>query len=63
MADENEGAPSPLPLSSDEKRVLELHDRLQQLQLEIALLTAQKDYVPSKSLSPHQYLPLANNRY
>ncbi|ETS86914.1 hypothetical protein PFICI_00742 [Pestalotiopsis fici W106-1] len=38
-----------LPLSEDEKRVLELYDRLQQLQLEIALITAQKNYTPSTS--------------
>ena len=36
----------PLLLSRDERRVLELHDRLQQLQLEIALITAQNSYVP-----------------
>jgi hypothetical protein len=39
-------APSPLLLSDNEKRVLELYDKLQQLQLEVALLTAQKNYVP-----------------
>ncbi|KAI5868209.1 centromere protein H (CENP-H)-domain-containing protein [Durotheca rogersii] len=44
-------APAPLPLSRDEKRVLELHDRLQQLQLEIALLTAQKKYAPGSGSS------------
>ena len=38
--------PPPLPLSDDERRVLELHGRLQQLQLEIALITAQNSYVP-----------------
>ncbi|KAI1658312.1 centromere protein H (CENP-H)-domain-containing protein [Daldinia decipiens] len=38
--------PTPLLLSDDEKRILSLHDRLQQLQLEIALLTAQKSYDP-----------------
>lgn len=38
----------PLLLSEDERQVLELYDRLQQLQLEIALITAQKNYVPSK---------------
>ncbi|OTA93557.1 hypothetical protein M434DRAFT_395495 [Hypoxylon sp. CO27-5] len=41
--------PAPLLLSDDERRILELHDRLQQLQLEIALLTAQKKYDPDKS--------------
>ncbi|KAI5925327.1 centromere protein H (CENP-H)-domain-containing protein [Camillea tinctor] len=41
--------PAPLLLSADEKRVLELYDRLQQLQLEIALLNAQKNYVPDTS--------------
>ena len=39
---------APLLLSDDEKRILYLHDRLQQLQLEIALLTAQKNYDPSQ---------------
>lgn len=42
------GKPSPLLLSDDEQRVLELYDRLQQLQLEIALITAQKEYEPSR---------------
>ncbi|KAI1442020.1 centromere protein H (CENP-H)-domain-containing protein [Annulohypoxylon stygium] len=42
---------APLLLSDDEKRILYLHDRLQQLQLEIALLTAQKNYDPSTSPS------------
>lgn len=37
-----------LPLSQDEKRVLELYDKLQQLQLEIALITARKDYTPGE---------------
>ncbi|CAJ2513132.1 Uu.00g012510.m01.CDS01 [Anthostomella pinea] len=46
MADQDPEAPIPLRLSDDEKRVLELHDRLQQLQLEIAIITAQKNYVP-----------------
>ncbi|KAI1503753.1 centromere protein H (CENP-H)-domain-containing protein [Biscogniauxia marginata] len=47
MVDLNaEGGPAPLPLSKDERRILELHDRLQQLQLEIALLNAQRNYVP-----------------
>ena len=49
MADETATeVPAPLLLSDDEKRILELHDRLQQLQLEIALLTAQKNYDPSQ---------------
>lgn len=42
--------PSPLLLSVDEKRVLQLYDRLQQLQLELALLTSQKNYVPGEAL-------------
>ncbi|KAI0484946.1 centromere protein H (CENP-H)-domain-containing protein [Xylariaceae sp. FL0804] len=46
MADPDTNAPGLLPLSADEKRVLELHDRLQQLQLETALLRARRDYVP-----------------
>ncbi|KAI1397317.1 centromere protein H (CENP-H)-domain-containing protein [Hypoxylon fuscum] len=51
MADEITETPAPLPLSGDEKRILELHDRLQQLQLEIALLTSQKNYDPSTTTS------------
>ncbi|KAI0187337.1 centromere protein H (CENP-H)-domain-containing protein [Xylaria flabelliformis] len=47
MADENAEAATPLLLSDREKRVLELHDKLQQLQLEIALLNAQNNYVPN----------------
>ncbi|KAI0444800.1 centromere protein H (CENP-H)-domain-containing protein [Xylaria telfairii] len=46
MADGGVEAPTPLLLSDREKRVLELHDKLQQLQLEIALLNAQNNYVP-----------------
>ncbi|OTA99685.1 hypothetical protein M426DRAFT_324936 [Hypoxylon sp. CI-4A] len=46
MADGATETPTPLLLSDDEKRILELYDRLQQLQVEIALLTAQKDYDP-----------------
>lgn len=42
-----EDGPKPLLLSADEKRILELYDRLQQLQLEIALTAARKNYVPS----------------
>ncbi|KAH9886853.1 centromere protein H (CENP-H)-domain-containing protein [Xylariomycetidae sp. FL2044] len=45
MADQDDSEVlAPLTLSSDEKRVLELHDRLQQLQLEIALLRARQSY-------------------
>lgn len=41
-----------LPLSEDERRVLELYDRLQQLQLEVAVLNAsQKSGKKSKRLS------------
>ncbi|TRX98926.1 hypothetical protein FHL15_000268 [Xylaria flabelliformis] len=47
MADENAEAATPLLLSDREKRILELHDKLQQLQLEIALLNAQNNYVPN----------------
>ncbi|KAI0152079.1 centromere protein H (CENP-H)-domain-containing protein [Hypoxylon sp. NC0597] len=49
MAEGTTDIPTPLLLSDDERRILELHDRLQQLQLEIALLTAQKNYDPDKS--------------
>lgn len=44
MADDGQ-----LPLSEDEERVLALFDRLQELQLEIALLRAQRDYEPSEA--------------
>ncbi|KAI0142799.1 centromere protein H (CENP-H)-domain-containing protein [Xylariaceae sp. FL1272] len=44
MADENTEAPTPLLLSNTEKRVLELYDTLEQLQRQIALLNAQKNY-------------------
>jgi hypothetical protein len=40
--------PAPLLLSDDEKHVLELYDRLQQLRVEISLLTAHRDYNPCK---------------
>ena len=38
----------PLPLSDAEKRLLELYDRLQELQVEIALLRAQQNHRPCK---------------
>ncbi|GAW10951.1 hypothetical protein ANO14919_002890 [Xylariales sp. No.14919] len=44
MEDQGVEGPTPLLLSNSEKRVLELHDKLEQLQLEIALLNAQKNY-------------------
>lgn len=53
MADQVAETPVHLPLSNTEKRVLELHDKLQQLQLEIALLNAQQNYVPGKLASFH----------
>ncbi|KAI1302199.1 centromere protein H (CENP-H)-domain-containing protein [Xylaria venustula] len=46
MEDRGIEVTTPLVLSDKEKRVLELHDKLEQLQLEIALLNAQKKYVP-----------------
>ncbi|KAI1386801.1 centromere protein H (CENP-H)-domain-containing protein [Hypoxylon trugodes] len=46
MAEATVDTPTPLLLSDSEKQVLELHDRLQELQLEIALITAQRDYKP-----------------
>ncbi|KAI1770829.1 centromere protein H (CENP-H)-domain-containing protein [Hypoxylon cercidicola] len=49
MADESAETPTPLLLSKDEKRVLDLHDRLQQLRLEIALLAAQNNYTSTTS--------------
>ncbi|KAI0109491.1 centromere protein H (CENP-H)-domain-containing protein [Nemania sp. FL0031] len=49
MVDDSIQDPTPLILSDKEKRVLELHDKLQQLQLEIALLNAQRRYVPDTS--------------
>ncbi|KAH0595583.1 hypothetical protein MHUMG1_06758 [Metarhizium humberi] len=38
-----------LPLSEDEQRVLDLYDQLQQLRLEIAIITAQSSYKPATS--------------
>ncbi|KAI2628314.1 centromere protein H (CENP-H)-domain-containing protein [Xylaria nigripes] len=52
MADEQAEPLTPLLLSDMEKRVLELHDKLHQLQLEIALLNAQQKYVPDTSPEP-----------
>ncbi|KAI0536468.1 centromere protein H (CENP-H)-domain-containing protein [Xylaria digitata] len=49
MEDQGVDGPTSLLLSDKEKRVLELHDKLQRLQLEIALLNAQKNYVPNTS--------------
>ncbi|KAI0433468.1 centromere protein H (CENP-H)-domain-containing protein [Xylaria sp. FL1042] len=46
MEDQGVEAPAPLVLADKEKTVLELHDKLEKLQLEIALLNAQKKYVP-----------------
>lgn len=43
--EDTEAAPEPqLPLSEDERQVLELYDRLQQIQLEIAIVKAQEAY-------------------
>ncbi|GAP90275.1 putative centromere protein Cenp-H [Rosellinia necatrix] len=53
MADDTGEDPTPLPLSDNEKRVLELYDRLQQLQLEIALLNAQRNYDTVATASGH----------
>ncbi|KAI1494385.1 centromere protein H (CENP-H)-domain-containing protein [Biscogniauxia mediterranea] len=57
-ADDGGSGPAPLLLSADEKRILELYDRLQQLQLEIALLNAQKNYVPDTT-SPERSIEAA----
>ncbi|KAI1759563.1 centromere protein H (CENP-H)-domain-containing protein [Hypoxylon sp. FL1150] len=51
MADESAENPTPLLLSNGEKDVLELHDRLQELQLEIALLAAQNNYILDRATS------------
>lgn len=48
MASEELEVPAPLLLSSTEKQILELHEKLQQLQFEIALLNAQKNHEPSE---------------
>ncbi|KAH8650154.1 centromere protein H (CENP-H)-domain-containing protein [Xylariales sp. PMI_506] len=42
---------NPLHLSDDEKRILELYDRLQQLRLEVSLITAQKEYTSDQTTS------------
>ncbi|KAI1816470.1 centromere protein H (CENP-H)-domain-containing protein [Poronia punctata] len=46
MADQSAEEPVPLVISNTEERVLELYDKLQKLQLEIALMNARKHYVP-----------------
>jgi hypothetical protein len=47
-----------LPLSADERRVLELYDRLQQLQLEIAIIKAQSSISPGEFPEcPFSYFP------
>lgn len=43
------GANAPLLLSDKERRVLELYDRLQELDLEIALLAARGPHTASKA--------------
>ena len=42
MLDNEEDKVEILPLSEDERRVLELYDRLHQLQLEVAVLNASR---------------------
>ncbi len=44
-----EAHPGEFSLSDDEKRVLDLYDRLQELQLEIALLKARQSHKPEAS--------------
>lgn len=44
--DNSLGSSSGLPLADNEKRILDLYDRLQQLQLEVALINAQNNYQP-----------------
>lgn len=47
--------PTQLLLSDQEKRVLELYDQLQQLQLEIALINAHNNYDPGECLTHYDY--------
>ena len=51
-------AQSGLPLSSDEQRVLELYDTLQQLRLEIAIINAQASH--SSGMMANIHLPRMN---
>lgn len=48
MADAVSMEDSRLPLSTDEQKVLDLWDQLQQLQLEIAIINAQNRIQPGK---------------
>lgn len=41
---------SRLPLSTDERKVLELWDRLQELQLEIAIINSQNSLQPGMAI-------------
>ena len=53
MLDNDEDKIEIVPLSEDERRILELYDRLQQLQLEVAVLNASQR--PGKKLKDMPY--------
>jgi len=48
MADVQQQGDRRLPLSPSERRVLELHNRLRQLEQELALIKALHEYKPSQ---------------
>lgn len=55
------GSSGVLPLADNEKRILDLYDRLQQLQLEVALINAQNNYQPRIYLTFSAAGPLCLN--
>ncbi|TQV99746.1 hypothetical protein V2A60_005186 [Cordyceps javanica] len=70
MEDVEAAREPPLPLSEDERQVLELYDRLQQMQLEIAIIKAQKahqqapaDDSPEALAAAQEALLQARSRY
>lgn len=51
MADDFEEDDTRLPLSDEERRALELYDKLQELRLEIAIINAQQSHQSGKPIT------------
>ena len=60
----NEAAPpaSLPPLSADEKRILDIYDRLKDLQVEIALLTTRQESIPGSYTDSYSRPPSNTQR-